>query len=120
MMYLHPVTAQRWGVTIPLAGISLADHQRVYRESEDLGYTDFWGAESDVDGVVPIALGAAWTKRATLGIAILGVFNRGPENCGLKLNTGEYRNVSIRSCRARAPGVATVAPAEYWAPAIVR
>jgi probable F420-dependent oxidoreductase len=72
------MTTQRWGVTVPLAGISLAEHARVYREAEERGYTDFWGAESDVDGVVPIALAAAWTRRATLGIAILGVFNRGP------------------------------------------
>lgn len=68
----------RWGVTIPLAGISLAEHERVYREAEEIGYTDFWSAESDVDGVVPLALAAAWTKTATLGTAILGVFNRGP------------------------------------------
>lgn len=72
------MTARRWGVTVPLAGISLADHVRVYREAEDRGYTDFWSAESDVDGVVPVALAAAWTTRATLGTAILGVFNRGP------------------------------------------
>ena len=78
MVRFRPVATQRWGVTIPLAGISLAEHERVYREAEDLGYTDFWGAESDVDGVVPLALAAAWTKRATLGTAILGVFNRGP------------------------------------------
>src|SRR5213079_1546702 len=78
MVRSHTMTAQRWGVTVPLMGISLADHERVYREAEDLGYTDFWGAESDVDGVVPLALAAAWTTRATLGTAILGVFNRGP------------------------------------------
>src|SRR5258706_15112037 len=78
MVRSAPVNTQRWGVTVPLLGISLADHERVYREAEDLGYTDFWGAESDVDGVVPIALAAAWTKQATLGTAILGVFNRGP------------------------------------------
>ena len=72
------MTTTRWGVTIPLAGISLADHEQVYREAEERGYTDFWSAESDVDGVVPLALAAAWTKEATLGTAILGVFNRGP------------------------------------------
>jgi probable F420-dependent oxidoreductase len=72
------VSTHRWGVTVPLAGISLAEHERVFREAEALGYTDLWGAESDVDGVVPIALAAAWTKTATLGTAILGVFNRGP------------------------------------------
>lgn len=72
------MTTQRWGVTIPLAGISLPEHEQVYREAEEHGYTDFWSAESDVDGVVPLALAAAWTKQATLGTAILGVFNRGP------------------------------------------
>lgn len=72
------MTTPRWGVTIPLAGISLLEHEQVYREAEAMGYTDFWSAESDVDGVVPLALAAAWTKQATLGTAILGVFNRGP------------------------------------------
>jgi len=72
------MTTPRWGVTVPLAGIPLAGHERVFREAEELGYTDFWSAESDVDGVVPIALAAAWTTRARLGTAILGVFNRGP------------------------------------------
>jgi len=78
MVRFRTMATQRWGVTVPLMGISLAEHERVYREAEALGYTDFWGAESDVDGVVPVALGAAWTKNATLGTAILGVFNRGP------------------------------------------
>ena len=72
------MATERWGVTIPLAGISLAEHEQVYREAEERGYTDFWSAESDVDGVVPLTLAAAWTKSATLGTAILGVFNRGP------------------------------------------
>jgi probable F420-dependent oxidoreductase len=72
------MTTPRWGLTVPLLGIPLAEHAQVYREAEERGYTDFWSAESDVDGVVPLALAAAWTKRATLGTAILGVFNRGP------------------------------------------
>jgi len=72
------MTTPRWGVTVPLTGISLPEHEQVYREAEEHGYTDFWSAESDVDGVVPIALATAWTKQATLGTAILGVFNRGP------------------------------------------
>ncbi len=72
------MTTPRLGVTIPLAGIPLAEHAQVFREAEERGYTDFWSAESDVDGVVPLALAAAWTTQATLGTAILGVFNRGP------------------------------------------
>lgn len=68
----------RWGLTVPLPGIALADHEPVYREAETLGYTDFWSAETDADAVIPIALAAAWTRTATLGTAILGAFIRGP------------------------------------------
>jgi probable F420-dependent oxidoreductase len=72
------VRPRRWGLTVPLAGIPLAEHEAVYREAEALGYTDFWSAESDVDPWISLALGAAWTRRATLGTAIVGVFSRGP------------------------------------------
>lgn len=69
---------RRWGLTVPLSGIPLSDHEAVYREAEALGYTDFWSAESDVDPWICLALGACWTSRATLGTAIVGVFSRGP------------------------------------------
>ena len=68
----------RWGLTVPLTGIPLSDHETVYREAEGLGYTDFWSAESDVDPWICLALGACWTSSATLGTAIVGVFSRGP------------------------------------------
>ena len=63
---------------MPLAGIPLAAHDAVFRDAEALGYTDFWSAESDVDPWIVLALGAAWTTRATLGTAIVGAFTRGP------------------------------------------
>jgi probable F420-dependent oxidoreductase len=72
------MTRTRWGLTVPLDGIPLRDHERVFREAEALGYTDFWSAESDVDPWIVLALGAAWTERATLGTAIVGAFTRGP------------------------------------------
>jgi probable F420-dependent oxidoreductase len=72
------VRSRRWGVTVPLSGIPLSDHETVFREAEALGYTDFWSAESDVDPWICLALGASWTSRATLGTAIVGVFSRGP------------------------------------------
>jgi probable F420-dependent oxidoreductase len=72
------VRPRRWGLTVPLAGIPLSDHQPVFREAEALGYTDFWSAESDVDPWICLALGASWTSTATLGTAIVGVFSRGP------------------------------------------
>lgn len=69
---------RRWGLTVPLEGIPLDAHERVYREAEELGYTDFWSYEAEVDPFVPLALAAAWTRRATLGTAIVGAFTRGP------------------------------------------
>jgi probable F420-dependent oxidoreductase len=69
---------RRWGLTIPLEGITLADHAALLREAEDLGYTDFWSYEAEVDPFVPLALAAASTRTATLGTAIVGAFTRGP------------------------------------------
>ncbi len=69
---------RRWGVTVPLDGVSLAGHDRVFREAEELGYTDFWSYESDTDPWIPLAIGAVATRRATLGTAIVGAFTRGP------------------------------------------
>ena len=68
----------RWGLTVPLEGISLRDHDRVFREAEQLGYTDFWSYEADVDPWIPLAIAARATERAMLGIAIVGAFTRGP------------------------------------------
>lgn len=70
--------SKRWGLTVPLSGIPLSDHESVFREAEAIGYTDFWSAESDVDPWICLALGASWTSTATLGTAIVGVFSRGP------------------------------------------
>jgi probable F420-dependent oxidoreductase len=72
------VRSKRWGLTIPLSGIPLSDHEAVFRQAEAIGYTDFWSAESDVDHWICLALGASWTSTATLGTAIVGVFSRGP------------------------------------------
>jgi len=72
------VRPRRWGLTVPLSGIPLSDHEAVFREAEAIGYTDFWSAESDVDPWICLALGASWTSTATLGTAIVGVFSRGP------------------------------------------
>src|SRR5438093_351811 len=69
---------ERWGLTIPLEGITLPEHRDLLREAEDLGYTDFWSYEAEVDPFVPLALAATATRRATLGTAIVGAFTRGP------------------------------------------
>jgi probable F420-dependent oxidoreductase len=69
----------RWGLTLPLPGLTLADHEELVRRAEAAGYTDLWtGETAGPDGFTPLALGAAWTERARLGTGIVGVFQRGP------------------------------------------
>lgn len=66
-------------MTVPLDGIPLSEHRRVYEELVDLGYTDVWSAESDgTDAFTPLALAAAWAPRLRLGTAIVPAYTRGP------------------------------------------
>jgi probable F420-dependent oxidoreductase len=70
---------KRWGLTLPLPGISLAELEGHLQRAEAAGYTDLWSGETNgPDGFTPLALSAAWTKRARLGTGIVGVFQRGP------------------------------------------
>ncbi len=69
----------RYGMTIPLPGIPLAEHQPWLREIVDLGYTDLWTMETDgLDAFTPLACAAAWAPELRLGTAIASVFTRGP------------------------------------------
>jgi probable F420-dependent oxidoreductase len=71
--------SQRWGLTLPLPGLSLADHEEHVKRAEAAGYTDLWSGETaGPDGFTPLALSAAWTERIRLGTGIVGVFQRGP------------------------------------------
>ncbi len=71
--------ASRWGLTLPLPGISLADHEEHVKRAEASGYTDLWtGETAGPDGFTPLAFSAAWTERIRLGTGIVGVFQRGP------------------------------------------
>jgi probable F420-dependent oxidoreductase len=70
---------RRWGLTLPLTGVPLADHEELVKRAEAAGYTDFWSGETNgPDGFTPLTLSAAWTERARLGTGIVGVFQRGP------------------------------------------
>ncbi|MFM7060265.1 MAG: LLM class F420-dependent oxidoreductase [Actinomycetes bacterium] len=70
---------QRWGVTIPLMGVSLADHRRYVDEIAELGFTDVWSSEAGAhDAFTPLALTAAWTPNLRLGQAVIPVYTRGP------------------------------------------
>ncbi len=70
---------QRWGFSLPLSGITLAEHREVLQEAERLGYTDAWSLEVDgTDIFTPLAVAACWTERMRLGTAIANTFTRGP------------------------------------------
>lgn len=69
----------RWGLTLPLPGLSLTAHEELVKRAEAAGYTDLWSGETNgPDGFTPLTLSAAWTERARLGTGIVGVFQRGP------------------------------------------
>jgi probable F420-dependent oxidoreductase len=69
----------RWGLTLPLPGLPLADHRELVEAAERAGYTDLWSGETNgPDGFTPLALAAAWTERVRLGTGVVGVFTRGP------------------------------------------
>ncbi|HKJ35532.1 MAG TPA: LLM class F420-dependent oxidoreductase [Solirubrobacterales bacterium] len=70
---------QRWGLTVPLPGLSIPEHEAVVRTAEACGYTDLWSGETQgPDGFTPLALAAVWTERMRLGTGVVGVFQRGP------------------------------------------
>jgi probable F420-dependent oxidoreductase len=70
---------RRWGMTIPLETVPLAEHRAHLEEMVALGYTDFWSAEaSGADGFTPLALASVWAPAARLGIAVVPVYTRGP------------------------------------------
>jgi probable F420-dependent oxidoreductase len=69
----------RWGLTLPFAGVPLADHEPLVRQAEAEGYDDLWtGETTGADGFTPLVLAAAWTERMRLGTGIVNPFTRGP------------------------------------------
>ena len=51
------MTEQRWGVTIPLMGVSLAEHRRYLEEIAELGLTDVWSSEAGAhDAFTPLVV----------------------------------------------------------------
>ncbi|NVI92280.1 LLM class F420-dependent oxidoreductase [Actinomadura sp. BRA 177] len=69
----------RWGLTIPLTGLPLAEHRELIAELPELGYTDAWSAETNgTDAFTPLALASQWGPELRLGPAIVPVYTRGP------------------------------------------
>lgn len=69
----------RWGFTVPLAGVPLAAHAACYAALARAGFTDLWSSEvNGTDAFTPLALAAAWQPDLRLGTAITPAFTRGP------------------------------------------
>ncbi len=69
----------RLGITIPLPGVPLSEHESWLREIVDVGYTDAWTMETaGLDAFTPLATAAAWAPELRLGTSIASVFTRGP------------------------------------------
>ncbi len=72
-------TDQRWGLTVPIPGLSLPEHEAAIKAAEGCGYTDIWSGETQhVDGFTPLALASTWSENLRLGTGVVGVFQRGP------------------------------------------
>jgi probable F420-dependent oxidoreductase len=73
------VAERRWGLSLDLPGLSLAEAAPVIRAAEEAGYTDGWPGEvSAHDGFTPVAVAATCTERMQLGTGVVNVFTRGP------------------------------------------
>jgi probable F420-dependent oxidoreductase len=69
----------RYGMTVPFDGVPLLEQEDWIKELADLGYTDFWSAESGgADGFTPLILAATWAPTARVGTAIIPAYTRGP------------------------------------------
>lgn len=70
---------QRYGMSIPFAGVPLHAQREWIEEMVDLGYTDVWSSEADgADGFTPLTLASQWAPSMRLGVAIIPAFTRGP------------------------------------------
>lgn len=69
----------RWGITLPLRSMPLAEQRDFTAALPDLGYTDAWSSElNGADAFSPLVLASQWTDRLRFGSAIAGIYNRGP------------------------------------------
>ncbi len=69
----------RFGLTVPLTGVPLADHPDLFRQAEAAGYDDLWTGETNgADGFTPLAVAAAVTSTIRLGTGVVNPYTRGP------------------------------------------
>jgi probable F420-dependent oxidoreductase len=72
--------ATRWALTVPFAGVPLAEHPDLYRRAEAAGYDDLWSGETanGTDGFTPLTLAVPVTERIRLATGVVNPFTRGP------------------------------------------
>ncbi len=69
----------RWGMTLPLTGLPLAQQREIVASMPDHGYTDAWSAElNGIDAFTPLTLASQWAPQLRLGTAIVGIYTRAP------------------------------------------
>lgn len=76
-----PYTAEppKWGITLPLPGLTIDRHRFIVERLPDLGYTDVWSAEGGgTDAFTPLAATAAWSPSLRIGTGIVPVHTQGP------------------------------------------
>jgi probable F420-dependent oxidoreductase len=78
----------RWGLTLPLHGVPVAEQKDLVASLPDLGYTDVWSAElNGVDAFTPLILASQWAPQLRLGTAIVGVYGRAPVTLAVQAAT---------------------------------
>lgn len=78
----------RWGLTLPLSGLPVAEQRDLVASLPDLGYTDAWSAElNGVDAFTPLILASQWAPQLRLGTAIVGVYGRAPVTLAVQAGT---------------------------------
>jgi probable F420-dependent oxidoreductase len=78
----------RWGMTLPLGGLPLAEQREIVSSMPDFGYTDAWSAElNGIDAFTPLALAAQWAPPLRLGTAIVGIYSRAPSTLAVQAGT---------------------------------
>jgi probable F420-dependent oxidoreductase len=112
MTAAQPEGGVRWGVTVPLEGLSLAGHRAVVEELGGLGFADVWSSESSgADAFTPLALAAAWAPELRLGTAVVPVFTRGP---GLLAMTAAAMAEAAPGRFALGIGASSPVVVEHW------
>jgi probable F420-dependent oxidoreductase len=80
--------SKRWGITIPLHGLRLAEQRELITALPVLGYTDAWSMElAGMDAFSPLVLASQWAPELRLGTAIAGIYTRAPVALALQAGT---------------------------------